>query len=140
MIRVLLADDQLMFRRALATFLELTAELHAVAEAADADETLQQLQKTQPDVALLDVQMPGGGLRSRRCRDARIAEDPSDHVHDLRPPRIRRPRLGGRMRRIHDQRYPAIRAGGCDSAAGLRARAYSPRNCLMRHVPGAAAC
>ncbi|MGO1736448.1 MAG: response regulator [Leucobacter sp.] len=64
MIRVLLADDQVMFRKALATYLELTTEFEVVGQASDAEEALRLLQQTQPEVALLDIQMPGGGLEA----------------------------------------------------------------------------
>lgn len=64
MITVLLADDQAMFRRALATYLELTREFEVVAEASSAAEALSGIRSTRPDVALLDVQMPGDGLEA----------------------------------------------------------------------------
>ncbi|MGO3795951.1 MAG: response regulator [Pauljensenia sp.] len=62
MIRVLLADDQVMFRRALRTYLELTTEFEVTGEASDADGALRLIRETRPGVALLDVQMPGDGL------------------------------------------------------------------------------
>ncbi|WGH81111.1 response regulator transcription factor [Auritidibacter ignavus] len=62
MIRILLADDQLMFRRALSTYIELTTNFEVVAEASDADQALHSIRHTQPDVALLDIHMPGDGL------------------------------------------------------------------------------
>ena len=62
MIRVLLADDQIMFRRALSSYLELTTEFEVSGEASDADEALRLIRQTRPDVALLDIQMPGDGL------------------------------------------------------------------------------
>lgn len=62
MIRVLLADDQVMFRRALSSYIELTTEFEVSGEASNADEALRLIRETQPEVALLDIQMPGDGL------------------------------------------------------------------------------
>lgn len=62
MIRVLLADDQVMFRRALATYIKLTTEFEVIGEASDAEEAFRLIQQNRPEVALLDIQMPGDGL------------------------------------------------------------------------------
>ncbi|WGH83223.1 response regulator transcription factor [Auritidibacter ignavus] len=62
MIRVLLADDQAMFRRALSSYIEITTDFEVVAEASNADQALRLIHHHQPDVALLDIQMPGDGL------------------------------------------------------------------------------
>jgi two-component system response regulator DesR len=61
MIRVLLADDQAMVRGALAALLRLEGDIEVVAEVARGDEVLPAALSTQPDVALLDIEMPGGG-------------------------------------------------------------------------------
>lgn len=62
MIRVLLADDQVMFRRALSTYIKLTTEFEVIGEASDAEEAFRLIQQNRPEVALLDIQMPGDGL------------------------------------------------------------------------------
>jgi two-component system response regulator DesR len=59
MIRVLLAEDQTMLRGALAALLELQDDIEVVAEAARGDDAVAQALATQPDVALLDIEMPG---------------------------------------------------------------------------------
>ncbi|MCG3752468.1 MULTISPECIES: response regulator transcription factor [Amycolatopsis] len=59
MIRVLLADDQAMVRGALATVLGLEADIEVVAQVGTGDEVVAAAKETAPDVALLDVQMPG---------------------------------------------------------------------------------
>ncbi|MBL8950673.1 MAG: response regulator transcription factor [Myxococcaceae bacterium] len=59
MIRVLLADDQTLVRQGIRGLLELDAKLQVVGEAADGDEALKRVLELKPDVALLDVRMPG---------------------------------------------------------------------------------
>lgn len=59
-IRVLLADDEHLIRGALAALLALEDDLEVVAEAATGTEALAMARAHEPDVALLDLQMPGG--------------------------------------------------------------------------------
>ena len=59
MIRVLIADDQAMVRGALATVLDLESDIAVVAQVGSGDEVLPSAKEHAPDVALLDVQMPG---------------------------------------------------------------------------------
>lgn len=59
MIRVLLAEDQGMVRGALATLLNLEEDMEVVGEAASGDEALAVAGRTRPDIALLDIEMPG---------------------------------------------------------------------------------
>jgi DNA-binding NarL/FixJ family response regulator len=70
-IRVLIADDHAVVRQGLRTFLELQDEIEVVGEAADGIEALELVQRTAPDVALLDLVMPRlGGLEAiRRIRE-----------------------------------------------------------------------
>lgn len=58
-VRLLLADDQAMVRGALAALLDLEADLEVVAEVGRGDEVVEAATRTAPDVALLDVEMPG---------------------------------------------------------------------------------
>jgi hypothetical protein len=60
MIRVLLAEDQAMVRGALAALLSLEDDIDVVAEVARGDEVVPTALTTRPDVALLDIEMPGG--------------------------------------------------------------------------------
>ena len=60
-IRVLIADDHAAVRDAFAYLIEVTEELELAASAADADEAVELASREQPDVALVDVRMPGGG-------------------------------------------------------------------------------
>jgi two-component system, NarL family, response regulator DesR len=58
-IRVLLADDQSMVREALATLLGLEDDIEVVAQVARGDEVVAAAREHAPDVALLDIEMPG---------------------------------------------------------------------------------
>ncbi len=58
-IRVLLAEDQAMVRGALTALLNLEDDLEVVAEVSRGDQVLSTAIKTKPDVALLDIEMPG---------------------------------------------------------------------------------
>lgn len=59
MIRVVLAEDQGMVRGALAALLRLEGDIEVVAEVARGDAVVPTALQTQPDVALLDIEMPG---------------------------------------------------------------------------------
>lgn len=59
MIRVLLADDQSMVREALATLLGLEDDIEVVAQVARGDQVVAAAREHRPDVALLDIEMPG---------------------------------------------------------------------------------
>jgi two-component system response regulator DesR len=58
-IRLLIADDQALVRGALAALLNLERDLEVVAEVGSGDEVLPAVLEHRPDVALLDVEMPG---------------------------------------------------------------------------------
>ena len=60
MIRILLAEDQTMVRGALSALLSMEEDIEVVAEASRGDEVVRKAIDTQPDVALLDIEMPGG--------------------------------------------------------------------------------
>ncbi|MFC4463198.1 response regulator [Streptomyces xiangluensis] len=74
MIRVLLVDDQPLIRSGFRALLDLEDDIEVVAEAADGSEGLQLAEEHLPDVALIDIQMPGiDGIEATR----RIAADPA---------------------------------------------------------------
>jgi two-component system response regulator DesR len=58
-IKILVADDQALVRGGLVAVLNLESDLRVVAEVAHCGEVLAAARRTDPDVALLDVQMPG---------------------------------------------------------------------------------
>ena len=58
-IRLLLADDQELVRRALAALLDLEDDFVVVATVGRGDEVMAAARESAPDVALLDIEMPG---------------------------------------------------------------------------------
>jgi len=66
-IRILVVDDHPVVRQGLRAFLSSREGLEVVGEAADGDEALRKLRHLRPDVALVDLVMPGtGGLEVLR--------------------------------------------------------------------------
>src|SRR4030043_1710298 len=57
-ILVLLADDNAIVRACIRQFLEHAGDIHVVAEADDGEKAKDLIQQKQPDVAVLDIQMP----------------------------------------------------------------------------------
>jgi two-component system response regulator DesR len=55
----MIAEDQAMVRQALVALLELEPDIEVVAQAATGDEALAMAHKHHPDVAVLDIEMPG---------------------------------------------------------------------------------
>jgi two-component system, NarL family, response regulator DesR len=58
MIRIVIAEDQAMVRGALVALLSLETDMEIVAEVAKGDEVVAAVLAAQPDVALLDIEMP----------------------------------------------------------------------------------
>ena len=72
-VRVLLAEDQAMVRGALAALLALEDDFEVVAEASRGDEVVSAALDALPDVALLDIEMPGGdGLAAAAALGERL--------------------------------------------------------------------
>ncbi len=94
-IRVMVVDDHRLFRRALVALLALDRGVQVVGEAGDAGEAVRQAQALQPELILLDVDLPGasgiqalGSLREV-CPQVRIlmltvSEDEGDLQAALR--------------------------------------------------------
>ncbi|GGX44871.1 response regulator transcription factor [Streptomyces fructofermentans] len=59
MIKILIAEDMVMLRRALAELLELEADFQVVAEVDHGDDIVPKALALQPDVAVLDIGLPG---------------------------------------------------------------------------------
>ncbi|HVT60328.1 MAG TPA: response regulator transcription factor [Thermoanaerobaculia bacterium] len=88
MIKVLIADDHVIFREGLKRILETALGIEVVAEAASGEEALQRAWDSSPNVVLLDVSMPGRGgietVQEFKRRDSKIkilmlTAHPEDH-------------------------------------------------------------
>jgi DNA-binding NarL/FixJ family response regulator len=75
-IRVVLADDQVLVRSGLAALLDAEADIEVVGEAGDGDAAVRVAERERPDVVLMDIRMPGiDGVEATRriAADARLA-------------------------------------------------------------------
>jgi NarL family two-component system response regulator LiaR len=109
LIRVLVADDHAVVRQGLRTFLDLQEDIEVVGEAADGEEALAAIERTAPDVVLMDLVMPGlDGIEAlRRLRE--------------RAPGTRAIVLSSFI--DDDKLFPAVRAG----AAGYLLKDVQPQ-------------
>ncbi len=63
--RVLIADDHALVREGIAAFLKLCDEVEVVGEASDGIEAIEKTGKLQPDIVIMDINMPKlGGLET----------------------------------------------------------------------------
>src|SRR5260370_38271374 len=92
-VRLLLAEDQVMIREALAALLSFEGDIEVVAQVGRGDEVLDAAQRTHPDVAVLGHRDARPGRAGRRRR---AEEDPPGgqdrHLDYVRPPRVPAPR------------------------------------------------
>jgi len=74
-IRIVIADDHPIFRRGLRTLIEADPLLKVVAEADDGQSALARIQELQPDVVVLDIDMPppDGLAIAHQLREQRLA-------------------------------------------------------------------
>ena len=74
MIRVMLADDHQILLDGLRRLIDSTGDMKVVATATDAAMAIAAAQEHRPDVLVLDISMPGGGLEvARRVREMELA-------------------------------------------------------------------
>ena len=76
-LRILVADDHPIYRDGVVTSLEETGEFRVVATASSAQEAIRLADQKHPDIALLDLSMPGGGLSAV---SAIVAANSAKHV------------------------------------------------------------
>ena len=66
-LRVVIADDHPLFRHGIQALLDATSDLTVVGEASSGDEAISLASELQPDVILMDIQMPGvNGIEATR--------------------------------------------------------------------------
>ncbi len=65
-LRILLADDHGVLRAGLKALLDSQLDLQVIGEAESAAEAVEMAHQLQPDLAIVDVRMPGGGLEALR--------------------------------------------------------------------------
>lgn len=58
MIKIVIAEDQRMLLGALASLIDLEDDMQVVGQASNGEEALQLVQKLQPDVCIMDIEMP----------------------------------------------------------------------------------
>ena len=86
MTRVLVVDDQPLFRAGLVALLNASPDLTVVGEAADGDTAVRLAESSSPDVILLDIRLPGIVALKRVATAARLLVlttfDLDEHVHE----------------------------------------------------------
>lgn len=74
-IRVLLADDHALVREGTRRLIEAENDLEVVAEASSGEEAILEVRRLHPDIAIMDIAMPGmGGIEATRAIKADCAE------------------------------------------------------------------
>ncbi len=67
-IRLVVADDHTLFREGVASLLERVPDVELVGQAASGEEAIELVRAHQPDIVLMDLQMPGlGGIEATRA-------------------------------------------------------------------------
>lgn len=61
-IRLVIADDHALFRDGLATILSAEEDIEVIAQASNSGEAVRLVNQLSPDMVLLDIDMPGGGV------------------------------------------------------------------------------
>src|SRR5450759_3468776 len=89
-IKIVVVDDYALFRRGLVSLLAEIPEFQVVGEAADGEEAIRVVEKFNPDIILLDINMPGMGgiktvetLRERKNKVKVMMLTISQHDEDL---------------------------------------------------------
>jgi len=116
MIRVLLADDQVLVRAGFRAILNSTEDITVVAEAGDGAEAIRQAERHHPDVVLMDIRMPGtdGLAATGVIRQASVAATRNTAIPDTAAPDTAAPDTKVIILTTYesdDYLYAALRAG-----------------------------
>ena len=96
MIRILIAEDQAMVRGALRALLAMEDDIQVVGEVARADEVVAAALASRPDIALMDIEMPGGdGISAAAALHAQFVPIPVPFLNPPRPDPIPIQRVAG---------------------------------------------
>jgi len=73
MIRIVLADDHQILLAGLKRLIDSKGDMEVVATATDATTAIEAVRTHRPDIVVLDISMPGGGLEvARRVREVEL--------------------------------------------------------------------
>jgi DNA-binding NarL/FixJ family response regulator len=75
-VRIVIADDHTLFREGISEILGVAGGFEVVGHAPRGDEACRKAAETRPDVVLLDVEMPGPGVRETLARLTRLSPRP----------------------------------------------------------------
>ncbi len=104
MVKVLLADDHSIVRAGLRRLIEESGDMAVVAEAANGRDALRAVENARPDVAVIDLSMPG--LDGLEVISRLHADDPSlplPSTHHARGGAVRGAGYRGRRHGLHYQ-------------------------------------
>jgi chemotaxis response regulator CheB len=143
--RILLADDQALVRGGLKLILDAEPDLEVVAEAEDGLRAVELALTTRPDVALMDVRMPGlDGIEATRRLLAAVPSARVLMLTTFRPRRVRRRRVPRRRVRLPAQDRAAAparrrRPDGVRGRCAAHPREHAPADRAGRPAGAAAA-
>ena len=100
-IQVIIVDDHPLFREGLILTLRAEPDIEVVGQATTADEAVSLVGELLPDVVLLDITIPGSGLKAASLIAAHLAHHQDDHAHGVGGRRRRLAGPQGRRARLH---------------------------------------
>lgn len=142
-VRVILADSQQLVRRGIVCLLYTAPEIEVVAEAADGEEALRLCERLQPDVAVMELEMPNlGGIAATRLIRQRC---PTTEVlildHCVHAELVEQALLAGAVGYVlKNMSVDALVNSICEADQGISSFAPEVTRILirMRHAPQAA--
>ncbi len=81
--RILLVDDHAIVRLGLMALLNDQPDMEVVAEASTAAEAILAVEKSQPDVVLMDIRLPGMAVLKPRVDHGTVSKEPRRYAHSL---------------------------------------------------------